>query len=168
MAEAAARVGFARRPPPPPNSATPTGGPADTLAKLTWSLHHNDLPDWAEAWAVHLAVVDEAGMADTLTLDAAVKFIIGRGGSVRLVGDDQQLAAIGAGGVLRDIPSTATAPSGSPSCTGSTTLQRPPPPSPSATANPKHSASTWTGNAPGAQPEMSPTNEPGAPRRRYP
>ena len=42
-------------------------------------------------------------MADTLTLDAAVQFVIGRGASVRLVGDDQQLAAIGAGGVLRDI-----------------------------------------------------------------
>jgi hypothetical protein len=42
-------------------------------------------------------------MADTLSLDTAVQFIIGRGGSVRLVGDDQQLAAIGAGGVLRDI-----------------------------------------------------------------
>jgi AAA domain len=42
-------------------------------------------------------------MADTLSLDTAVTFIIGRGGSVRLVGDDQQLAAIGAGGVLRDI-----------------------------------------------------------------
>ena len=32
--------------------------------------------------------------------------MIGRGGSVRLVGDDQQLAAIGAGGVLRDIEIT--------------------------------------------------------------
>src|SRR5215211_5805482 len=42
-------------------------------------------------------------MADTLTLDTAVQFAIGRGASVRLVGDDQQLAAIGAGGVLRDI-----------------------------------------------------------------
>ena len=29
-----------------------------------------------------------------------------RGGSVRLIGDDQQLAAIGAGGVLRDIQAT--------------------------------------------------------------
>ncbi len=48
-------------------------------------------------------IIDEAGMADTLTLDAAVQFVIARGGSVRLVGDDQQLAAIGAGGVLRDI-----------------------------------------------------------------
>jgi DNA primase catalytic core len=50
-----------------------------------------------------LVVVDEAGMADTLSLDAAVAFVLERGGSVRLIGDDQQLAAIGAGGVLRDI-----------------------------------------------------------------
>ena len=35
--------------------------------------------------------------------DTAVNFIVQHGGSVRLVGDDQQLAAIGAGGVLRDI-----------------------------------------------------------------
>jgi ATP-dependent exoDNAse (exonuclease V) alpha subunit len=35
-----------------------------------------------------------------------VQFAIGRGASVRLVGDDQQLAAIGAGGVLRDIKQT--------------------------------------------------------------
>lgn len=25
-----------------------TGVPADTLAKLTWSIHHGDRPDWAE------------------------------------------------------------------------------------------------------------------------
>jgi hypothetical protein len=48
-------------------------------------------------------IIVEAGMADTLSLDAAVEFAIDRGASVRLVGDDQQLAAIGAGGVLRDI-----------------------------------------------------------------
>jgi ATP-dependent exoDNAse (exonuclease V) alpha subunit len=48
-------------------------------------------------------IIDEAGMADALSLDTAVDFIVRRGGSVRLVGDDQQLAAIGAGGVLRDI-----------------------------------------------------------------
>jgi hypothetical protein len=42
-------------------------------------------------------------MADTLSLDTAVQFITGRGGSIRLIGDDQQLAAICAGGVLRDI-----------------------------------------------------------------
>ena len=48
-------------------------------------------------------IIDEAGMADTVSLDTAVQFVMARGGSVRLVGDDQQLAAIGAGGVLRDI-----------------------------------------------------------------
>ena len=33
-------------------------------------------------------------------------YVLSRGGSVRLIGDDQQLAAIGAGGVLRDIAVT--------------------------------------------------------------
>jgi conjugative relaxase-like TrwC/TraI family protein len=87
--------------------AEQTGIRADTLAKLTWSLQHGDLPDWAAAIGPStLVIIDEAGMADTLTLDAAVQFAIDRGGSVRLVGDDQQLAAIGAGGVLRDIKHT--------------------------------------------------------------
>ena len=81
-----------------------TGIRTDTLAKLTWSLWHGDLPEWAAAvGSSTLVIIDEAGMADTLTLDTAVQFVINRGGSVRLVGDDQQLAAIGAGGVLRDI-----------------------------------------------------------------
>jgi conjugative relaxase-like TrwC/TraI family protein len=81
-----------------------TGIRADTLAKLTWSMRHGDLPDWAAAVGPStLVIIDEAGMADTLTLDTAVGFVVRRGGSVRLVGDDQQLAAIGAGGVLRDI-----------------------------------------------------------------
>ncbi|WP_404388814.1 MobF family relaxase [Humibacillus xanthopallidus] len=81
-------------------------GPAvtDTLAKLTWSIDHSDLPDWAaHIDAAGLVLIDEAGMADTLTLDTVVQFVTARGGSVRLIGDDQQLAAIGAGGVLRDI-----------------------------------------------------------------
>jgi ATP-dependent exoDNAse (exonuclease V) alpha subunit len=81
-----------------------TGAPAETLAKLTWSIHHDDLPDWADRIGrSSLVIIDEAGMADTLSLDTAVRFVLDRGGSVRLVGDDQQLAAIGAGGVLRDI-----------------------------------------------------------------
>jgi ATP-dependent exoDNAse (exonuclease V) alpha subunit len=87
--------------------AEQTGIRTDTLAKLTWSLHHGDLPDWAAAVGPStLVIIDEAGMADTLTLDAAVQFVISRGGSVRLVGDDQQVAAVGAGGVLRDIQQT--------------------------------------------------------------
>src|ERR1035437_2024263 len=83
------------------------GASTDTLAKLTWSLEHGDLPIWAQQIGPSsLVVVDEAGMADTLSLDAAVEFVVGRGGGVRLIGDDQQLAAIGAGGVLRDIQAT--------------------------------------------------------------
>ena len=79
----------------------------DTLAKLTWSIDHGDLPDWAAGIdAATLVLIDEAGMADTLTLDTVVQFVTARGGSVRLIGDDQQLAAIGAGGVLRDIAHT--------------------------------------------------------------
>jgi conjugative relaxase-like TrwC/TraI family protein len=84
--------------------AEQTGIRANTLAKLAWSLQHSDLPEWATAVGPStLLIIDEAGMADTLSLDTAVQFAINRGASVRLIGDDQQLAAIGAGGVLRDI-----------------------------------------------------------------
>jgi conjugative relaxase-like TrwC/TraI family protein len=87
--------------------AEQTGIRTDTIAKLTWSLRHDELPGWAAAVGPStLVIIDEAGMADTLSLDTAVQFAIGRGTSVRLVGDDQQLAAIGAGGVLRDIRQT--------------------------------------------------------------
>jgi ATP-dependent exoDNAse (exonuclease V) alpha subunit len=41
-----------------------------------------------------------------VSLDIAIQYAIDRGASVRLVGDDQQLAAIGAGGILRDIKHT--------------------------------------------------------------
>jgi conjugative relaxase-like TrwC/TraI family protein len=79
----------------------------ETLAKLTTSLQHGQLPDWvAGIGQSTVVVIDEAGMADTLSLDAAVSYVVDRGGSVRLIGDDQQLAAIGAGGVLRDIQAT--------------------------------------------------------------
>src|SRR5665648_101251 len=45
-------------------------------------------------------------MADTLSLDRLIEFVTVRGGSVRLVGDVQQLSAVGAGGVLRDVRAT--------------------------------------------------------------
>jgi hypothetical protein len=87
-----------------------TGAPAETLAKLTWSIDREELPEWAEhIGRATLVIIDEVGMADTLSLDAAITFIVGRGGSVRLIGDDQQLAAIGAGGVLRDIQASCGA-----------------------------------------------------------
>lgn len=78
--------------------------PAETLAKLAWDLTHQPDSGLAATIGPHtLVLIDEAGMADTLTLDRVVGHVLTLGGSVRLVGDDQQLAAIGAGGVLRDI-----------------------------------------------------------------
>jgi ATP-dependent exoDNAse (exonuclease V) alpha subunit len=57
-----------------------TGIRTDTLAKLTWSLDHGDLPDWATGVGqATLIIIDEAGMADTLTLDTAVRFAADRG-----------------------------------------------------------------------------------------
>ncbi|WP_233495768.1 MobF family relaxase [Geodermatophilus sp. TF02-6] len=80
------------------------GGPCDTLAKLAWSLGTGSLPDWAaDIGPGTLVVVDEAGMAGTLELSRVVEYVLGRGGSMRLVGDDRQLAAVAAGGVLSAI-----------------------------------------------------------------
>ena len=81
---------------------------ADTLAKLVDAITTGRaVPEWAAAIGPgSLVIIDEAGMAGTLDLATAVDFVTGRGGSVRLVGDDQQLATIGAGGLLRDIQRT--------------------------------------------------------------
>ncbi len=75
---------------------------ADNLAKLVWAIGHEEpLADVVGLGT--LVIIDEAGMADTLTLDHVVTWCLDRGAIVRLIGDDQQLGAIGAGGVLRDI-----------------------------------------------------------------
>ncbi|GAA4404965.1 hypothetical protein GCM10023168_18220 [Fodinibacter luteus] len=50
-----------------------------------------------------LVVIDEAGMVGTKDLAAVVDHVLERGGSVRLVGDDQQLPAVAASGVFRDL-----------------------------------------------------------------
>jgi hypothetical protein len=121
-----------------------TGIRSDTLAKLTWSVQRGELPEWTtQIGPSTLVIIDESGMADTVSLDIAVQFVIGRGGSVRLIGDDQQLAAIGTGGVLREIKHTHGALL-SPSCTASPTPPKPRPPSPSATATPSRSSSIST------------------------
>ncbi|MGV8909918.1 MAG: MobF family relaxase [Propionicimonas sp.] len=78
---------------------------AENLAKMVWAINHSETltttvgPDT-------LVVIDEAGMADTLTLDYLIGWCLDHGASVRLIGDDQQVGAIGAGGVLRDIATT--------------------------------------------------------------
>ena len=78
-------------------------GASATLAKVAYDLHHHPSNVAGLIGADTLLIVDEAGMADTPTLATVVSYAVGRGASVRLIGDDQQLAAVGAGGVLRDI-----------------------------------------------------------------
>ena len=84
------------------------GSGTDTLAKLIHALATGAaVPPWVyRIGSDTLVVIDEAGMASTVDLARAIKFVTEAGGSVRLIGDDQQLAAIGAGGVLRDIAAT--------------------------------------------------------------
>ena len=84
------------------------GAHTDTLAKLTWHLTNGNGGPEGPAWVDRigpdtLVVIDEAGMAGTIDLAATISYVTDRGGSVRLIGDDQQLAAVGAGGVLRDL-----------------------------------------------------------------
>ena len=136
-----------------------TGAPADTLAKLTWSIDHDDA---ARLGGPHRPV----HVGDHRR---------GRDGRHPLPGHRRRRSSSAAAAVSgwsvttsnspRSAPAgcsatskPATARSGSPSCTGSPTRPRPPPPSPSATADPKRSASTSTGNAStSATPPPSPT-----------
>ncbi len=61
--------------------ARQTGIRADTLAKLTWSLRPRRAAGLGgRIGPSTLVIIDEAGMADTLSLDTAVQFVIDRGG----------------------------------------------------------------------------------------
>ncbi|SNS69741.1 DNA primase, catalytic core [Geodermatophilus pulveris] len=83
------------------------GAPCDTLAKLVCALEAAVPPEWvADIGPGTLVIVDEAGMTGTLELASAVCYVLGRGGSVRLIGDDRQLASVAAGGVLSEIAAT--------------------------------------------------------------
>src|SRR3954454_3707174 len=81
------------------------GAETDTLAKLIHALTTGiDVPPWLPSISRGtLVLVDEAGMAGTNDLARVVEHVTATGGSVRLIGDDQQLAAVGAGGGLRDL-----------------------------------------------------------------
>jgi conjugative relaxase-like TrwC/TraI family protein len=93
--------------------AADLGAPTDTIDKLVQLAGRGGGPppaadDPARAWFDHigpqtLIVVDEAGMASTAGLDAVISHALAHGASVRLIGDDKQLASVAAGGVLRDI-----------------------------------------------------------------
>jgi len=77
-----------------------TGVGSDTLAKFLHNVNRGTPPPVGPNT---LVLVDEAAMAGTCELAAAVAHIVARGGSVRLVGDDQQLSAVAAGGIFRDL-----------------------------------------------------------------
>ncbi len=83
-----------------------TGVHAETIAKI---VHDLAATGRTPIRPNTLVLVDEAGMAATPDLATIVAHAIDVGGSVRLVGDDRQLAAIGAGGVLRDLAETTQA-----------------------------------------------------------
>jgi DNA primase catalytic core len=85
------------------------GAKSDTLDKLVWELiTKQGAPETRAHWVRSigpdtLVIIDEAGLASTHNLDVAIRYVLGRGGSVRLVGDDRQLAATTAGGLLRNL-----------------------------------------------------------------
>jgi AAA domain len=87
----------------------------DTVDKLVWLQRNPDArDDPARSWfdridSSTLLIVDEAGKSETLALDSVIAAALARGASVRLVGDDKQLASISAGGVLTDIAHTVGA-----------------------------------------------------------
>jgi len=107
------------------SGAAPGSVHSDTLAKLIFSLDTLDqqaerasgsagprgpVPAWVHQIGPDtLVILDEAGMAGTVELARAAQWIADRGAVLRLVGDDAQLSAVGAGGVLRDIAETAGA-----------------------------------------------------------
>jgi len=99
-----------------PTGADPALSPGsvstDTLAKLLWHVRDGSVdapstPGWVRGIGPDtLVILDEAGMAGTLDLADAVDWLLTRGATVRLVGDDQQLSTVSAGGVLRDLART--------------------------------------------------------------
>ena len=88
----------------------------DTIAKYVWSATPGGPPtgsappEWfRDVGPQTLIIIDEAGKAGTLDLDAVITHALARGASIRLVGDDCQLGSISAGGVMRDIAATTDA-----------------------------------------------------------
>ena len=93
---------------------TATGARGDTLAKLVLELETRDRNTYSAEATIErglaaqfgprpLVLIDEAAMASTGDLSTVVTYAIDRGASVRLVGDDQQLGSVAAGGAFRDL-----------------------------------------------------------------
>jgi conjugative relaxase-like TrwC/TraI family protein len=80
-----------------------------TDGRLAARLRHGQpVPPGMRMFALHpgdVVLIDEAGMAGTFPLDAVAAIAASRGASVRLLGDDRQLAAVESGGALRLVAS---------------------------------------------------------------
>ena len=89
------------------NLGADLSAPTDTLDKYIHLIDNpsaSAIPKWFSTIdSATLLIVDEAGKTGTLQLDAVISHALAKGASVRLVGDDGQIASISAGGVLRDI-----------------------------------------------------------------
>ncbi|MEW2507634.1 MobF family relaxase [Amycolatopsis sp. NPDC047767] len=72
-----------------------------TLHQLPTAIEHGFAEKMFPLGPGDLLIVDEAAMAGTHTLHAAVTYALKRGADVRLIGDDRQLAAVEAGGAVR-------------------------------------------------------------------
>ncbi len=81
--------------------------PTDTVAKYVYLAAggtKTPAPQWfTRVDPTTLIIIDEAGKTGTHDLDAVIGDALAKGASVRLVGDDAQLASISAAGVLRDL-----------------------------------------------------------------
>lgn len=61
-------------------------------------------PDWVTAVDHRtLVIIDEAAKSGTLLLDQVVTWLLSRGVKIAMIGDDHQLSAVAAGGIVRDL-----------------------------------------------------------------
>lgn len=80
---------------------TTIGATPHTLHQLTTALQAGVAEHQFDFRAGDVVIVDEAAMSGTHTLHTVVRYALGRGADVRLVGDDKQLTAVEAGGAIR-------------------------------------------------------------------
>jgi AAA domain len=76
---------------------------AGTIPRGGLGVYYSERGESPGQWFGSGLVVDEAGMAATTDLANLARHAVSAGASIRLIGDDRQLAAIGAGGLLRDL-----------------------------------------------------------------
>lgn len=85
------------------------GVSAETMHKLIVQHQRGRVPEHLQVDENTVLLVDEAGMAGTLELQEVLELAQANGASVRLLGDPNQLDAVGAGGALRMIANTVGA-----------------------------------------------------------